>query len=53
MDICFDCFSGVSGDMLVGALLSLGADENLLKNSLKSLKIGDFNVKISKFCYGF
>ena len=49
MDICFDCFSGVSGDMLVGALLSLGADENLLKNSLKSLKIGDFNVKISKF----
>ena len=49
MDICFDCFSGVSGDMLVGALLDIGADQNYLKNCLKSLKIDDFDIKISKF----
>ncbi len=50
MIIGFDCESGVSGDMLVGALIDLGADENYLKNKLKSLKIGDFDVKINKLC---
>ena len=33
MDICFDCFSGVSGDMLVGALLDIGASEEILKEN--------------------
>lgn len=49
MDICFDCFSGVSGDMLVGSLLGLGASENYLKECLDSLNLSDYKIKISKF----
>lgn len=49
MEICFDCFSGVSGDMLIGALLDINADENYLKKCLKSLKIDNFSLNIKKF----
>lgn len=35
MKLLFDCFYGVSGDMIVGALLDLGADQNILKKSAK------------------
>ncbi len=48
MKVCFDCSSGVSGDMLVGALLDAGADEKYLKKCLDSLKLDDFEVKIKK-----
>lgn len=48
MDICFDCFSGVSGDMLVGALLDIGASEEILKEKLNSLNLKDYDIKISK-----
>lgn len=44
----FDCFSGISGDMTVGALLDLGADENKLIEGLKSLNIGGYDLKIEK-----
>ena len=32
-----ECNSGISGDMLVGALIDLGADVDNLKNVLSSL----------------
>ena len=32
-----ECYSGISGDMTVAALLDLGADREVLKESLKSL----------------
>ncbi len=44
----FDCFSGISGDMTVGALLDLGADESKLIEGLKSLNIDGYDLKIEK-----
>ena len=43
-----ECYSGISGDMAVGALLDLGADKNVLENALKSLPIDGFKIKISR-----
>jgi len=41
MKICyFDAFSGISGDMTVGALLDAGADWPLVECSLRSLNLG-------------
>ena len=44
----FDCFSGISGDMTLGALLDLGVSQEHLIESLKALKLDDeyhFNIK--------
>lgn len=41
MKICyFDAFSGISGDMTVGALLDAGADWNRVDAALRSLSLG-------------
>jgi uncharacterized protein (TIGR00299 family) protein len=39
-----DCFSGISGDMMVGALLDMGLDFSLLKNELKKLNIEGYSI---------
>lgn len=45
----FDCFSGASGNMLLGALLDLGADEAALRAELAKLKISDeFSLKVER-----
>ena len=35
----FDCFSGISGDMTIGALLDLGASEKKLEIAIRKFKI--------------
>jgi uncharacterized protein (TIGR00299 family) protein len=37
----FDCFSGISGDMVIGALIDAGADPVQMKEELKKLNIGE------------
>jgi uncharacterized protein (TIGR00299 family) protein len=39
-----DCFSGISGDMMVGALLDIGLDFSLLKAKLKKLNIRGYDI---------
>ena len=43
-----ECYSGISGDMLVASLLDLGADEKVLMDVLDSLPLGGFHVNISR-----
>jgi uncharacterized protein (TIGR00299 family) protein len=44
----FDCFSGVSGDMILGALIDTGADLHKLESELGKLKISGFTLKAEK-----
>ena len=44
----FDCFSGISGDMTVGALLDIGVDEKVLLDGLNQLKVEGYELKIEK-----
>lgn len=45
----YDCFSGISGDMNLGALLDLGVDEAYLKQELSKLSLDDaFSLDIQK-----
>ena len=43
-----DCFSGISGDMNLGVMIDLGVDQNYLLSELKKLKIGEYEVKITR-----
>lgn len=43
-----ECYSGISGDMTVAALLDLGAREDVLKDVLSRLPLTGFEVKISR-----
>jgi pyridinium-3,5-bisthiocarboxylic acid mononucleotide nickel chelatase len=42
----FDCFSGISGDMTLGALIDAGADSAILDAAVESMRLGD-EVKIA------
>lgn len=44
----FDCFSGISGDMTVGALLDLGVDHLVLSEQLAHLQLGGYQLQIVK-----
>ncbi len=44
----FDCFSGVSGDMILGALIDAGLDFHQLKSELSKLKISGYTLKTEK-----
>lgn len=42
----FDCFSGISGDMVLGAFLDLGLDLDHLTAELKKLDVPDFHLEV-------
>lgn len=43
-----ECNAGISGDMLVAALLDLGADKEALDKALQSIPAKGFEYKISR-----
>lgn len=43
-----ECYSGISGDMTVAALLDLGADEAVLRQVLDSLPLEGFRIEINR-----
>ena len=44
----FDCFSGISGDMTVGALIDAGADFNTFQSILSNLNLSGYEVSAEK-----
>ncbi len=44
----YDCFSGISGDMNLGALLDLGIDAKYFIEELKKLNLNGYEIKVSK-----
>jgi len=43
-----DIFSGISGDMFIGALIDLGADARQLERELKKLKLGGYHLHVAR-----
>ena len=44
--VYYDCFSGISGDMNLGAMIDLGVDRDYVLAELKKLDIGPYEMKI-------
>lgn len=44
----FDCFSGISGDMILGVLVDLGVDVDYLKGQFKKIDISGYDIKAKK-----
>src|SRR6516162_5778252 len=44
----FDCFSGISGDMTIGALLDLGLGFDYLKTELRKLPVEGYELQMSR-----
>jgi hypothetical protein len=43
-----DIFSGISGDMFIGALIDLGVDARQLERELKKLKLGGYHLHVAR-----
>ncbi len=44
----FNCFSGIAGDMTIGALLDLGLDFDYLKTELRKLPVEGYELRMSR-----
>ncbi len=47
MHLHFDCFSGISGDMILGALVDAGLSPHTLRKGLKALPVSGYRLKVS------
>src|SRR4051794_38204026 len=43
----FDCFSGASGDMTLGALIDAGADVEHLRTEIGKLELGPIEIEVA------
>lgn len=43
-----DCFAGVAGDMFLGAMLDLGVPEQLIRDGLAKLALGDYELRVGR-----
>jgi pyridinium-3,5-bisthiocarboxylic acid mononucleotide nickel chelatase len=43
----YDCFSGISGDMNLGALIDLGVDKDYLIQELAKLNVAGYKIEVS------
>jgi pyridinium-3,5-bisthiocarboxylic acid mononucleotide nickel chelatase len=48
LTLYLDCFSGASGDMLIGALIDCGLDFNLLRDELKKLGVAGYELSLNR-----
>jgi uncharacterized protein (TIGR00299 family) protein len=48
----FDCFSGIAGDMVIGAMLDAGLPFESLKGALGSLALSDYDVQATRVIRG-
>jgi pyridinium-3,5-bisthiocarboxylic acid mononucleotide nickel chelatase len=46
--ISYDCFSGISGDMNLGAMIDLGIDQSFLTGELKKLNLPGWELVVMK-----
>jgi uncharacterized protein (TIGR00299 family) protein len=44
----FDCFSGISGDMILGALIDLGLELTVLNKQLSKLQLTGYKIEVSR-----
>ena len=44
----FECYSGISGDLPVAAMLDLGADREALDRALSSLDLTGFRTEVTR-----
>jgi uncharacterized protein (TIGR00299 family) protein len=47
----FDCFSGIAGDMILGALIDAGFKVSLLEKELKKLDLTGYKINVKKISY--
>jgi uncharacterized protein (TIGR00299 family) protein len=48
MILYYDCFSGISGDMNLGAMVDLGVEPSYLINELQKLKLSGYSLSFTK-----
>ncbi len=44
----YDCFAGISGDMNLGAMIDLGVDPDYLREQLRRIEIGPYEIRVTR-----